>query len=280
MIIENLKLVIDKNSEANPLYLRNLLKEQLHYYVLNFVYNSKYSQDFVFKGGTCLRFCFDLPRLSEDLDFDVVNFNNFSFEEFVDDLEEYFVKKIKYANFSVKVSGVNKLIYIRFPVLKKVGFPVRPDKPTDDILFVRIDLSAVRGIGYETIYKVKSSYDFSFLIKSYSLPDLLAGKVAAILGRRLKEGGEFLPRFKGRDFFDVFFLLQKGVSVNFGYLSSIIGVKEKSTLKKLFNEKIKEAVKKKQYLKEDLMPFFMDQNFVQNFIDNMESFDWSINLCG
>ena len=34
MIIDNLKLVLDKNRDKNSLYLRNLLKEQLQYYVM------------------------------------------------------------------------------------------------------------------------------------------------------------------------------------------------------------------------------------------------------
>ena len=74
MILDELQLTLDRNRQKNPLYLRNLLKEHLQYYLLNFVYNSPYAEKFLFKGGTCLRFCFDLPRLSEDLDFDVKDF--------------------------------------------------------------------------------------------------------------------------------------------------------------------------------------------------------------
>src|SRR3990167_524161 len=42
-------------------------KEYLQYIFLNAI--SKYSDSFVFKGGTCLRICFGLERASEDLDF-------------------------------------------------------------------------------------------------------------------------------------------------------------------------------------------------------------------
>ena len=42
-------------------------KEYLQYIFLNAI--SRYPENFVFKGGTCLRICFGLERASEDLDF-------------------------------------------------------------------------------------------------------------------------------------------------------------------------------------------------------------------
>ena len=42
-------------------------KEYLQYIFLNAL--SKYADQFVFKGGTCLRICYGLERASEDLDF-------------------------------------------------------------------------------------------------------------------------------------------------------------------------------------------------------------------
>ena len=89
MLIDDLKIIVDRNKEMNSLYLRNLLKEVLQIYTLNFVYTSVYADKFLFKGGTCLRFCFDLPRLSEDLDFDIKDFSNFSLERFSRDIKDY-----------------------------------------------------------------------------------------------------------------------------------------------------------------------------------------------
>ena len=90
MIVNNLKIILDKNNDKNSLYLRNLLKEQLQNYILNYIYNSQYGEKFIFKGGTCLRFCFELPRLSEDLDFDVEDFSRFDFNKFIEDIKNYF----------------------------------------------------------------------------------------------------------------------------------------------------------------------------------------------
>ena len=63
-----------------------------------------------------------MPRLSEDLDFDVKDFSSFDYQIFIKDLKEYFVSKLKYKDFEVKVSGKNRLIYLKFPILKKNWF--------------------------------------------------------------------------------------------------------------------------------------------------------------
>jgi len=181
MIVQNLKLFFEQNKEKSPLYIRSLLKEQLQCYVLNYIYNSPYGENFLFKGGTCLRFCFDLPRLSEDLDFDVKNYGRFNLDEFKRNLNYYFKSKLQYEDFSIKIAGFNKSIYLQFPIISKIGLLV--SKPTENILFIRIDLASTKGKGYKTEISMKSTYDFSFLMKRYSLPDLFAGKISTILQR-------------------------------------------------------------------------------------------------
>lgn len=271
MIIEELKLVFDKNKDKNSLYLRNLLKEQLQYYVLNFIYNSFYADKFLFKGGTCLRFCFDLPRLSEDLDFDVKDFSSFNFDLFIKNLKEYFVSKLKYKDFEVKVSSINRLIYLKFPILEKIGFPVEKDKSTENVLFLRIDLSDVLGSNFREEISLKSTYDFSFIIKRYSLSDIFSGKIAAVLSRETFEGKEKQPRFKGRDYFDIFWLNEKGIKYNFDYLKTLINVRNEKELKDKLLKKIEEAKKKISDLKQDLLPFFAEKSFVENFVNNFDT---------
>ena len=271
MIVEELKFVFDKNKDKNPLYLRNLLKEQLQYYVLNFIYNSLYGEKFLFKGGTCLRFCFDLPRLSEDLDFDVKDFSYFDYQIFIKDLKEYFVSKLKYQDFEVKVSGKNRLIYLKFPILKKIGFQLEKEKPSENILFLRIDLSDILGKNFKEEISLKSTWDFSFLIKRYSLSDIFSGKLAAILSRETFDGKEKTPRFKGRDYFDIFWLKEKGIKYNFDYLKTLINIKNEEELKERLLKKFQEAKKKINSIKQDLFSFFSESIFVENFTNNFDA---------
>src|SRR3989338_2269727 len=52
---------------------RNVLKEELQHYVLNFIYHhSEYGQ-WVMYGGSALRICHNLDRMSVDLDFEITH---------------------------------------------------------------------------------------------------------------------------------------------------------------------------------------------------------------
>lgn len=270
MILDNLKRILDENSGKNSLYLRNLLKEQLQNYLLNYVYNSKYGEKFLFKGGTCLRFCFDLPRLSEDLDFDVEDFDGFNFEEFTNDIKNYFSSKLKYDDLTTQISGINKIMYFKFPILEKTGFPVNRNKPSENNLFVRIDLSGIKGDHFSKEVSLKSTSDFSFLIKRYSLEDIFAGKLAAVLLRESWEGKEKKARFKGRDYFDICWLMQKNTKPNLLYLQSLVKITSSKKILEMLKDKFNIVVKKKQVLKEDLLPFFQDEHFVNDFTNNID----------
>lgn len=270
MILDELQLTLDRNKQKNPLYLRNLLKEHLQYYLLNFVYNSAYAENFLFKGGTCLRFCFDLPRLSEDLDFDVKNFDSFSHEQFTKDIQEYFRNTLHYTDFEIKISGVNKIIYLKFPILDKLGFPVNPQKPSENLLTVRIDLAPIEGMGFKKEISLKSTYDFSFLIRRYSLSDLYTGKLTAILTREKFEGKARVARFKGRDYFDIWWLHEKGIQWNKAYLKSLTEISSDKELVSQLNTKIQEAAQRKGELKQDLLPFFENPVFVEDVVNNID----------
>lgn len=271
MILNALRLTYEQNRDKHPLFVRGLLKEQLQYYLLQYVYNSPYAEKFVFKGGTCLRFCFGLPRLSEGLDFDVEDFSTFRVDQFVKDLHSYFKTKLRYDDVAISVSGIHKIIYIKFPVLKKIGVPVHDQKPSEDTLFVRIDLAAIQGKFFTKELSLKSTYDFSFLIRRYSLPDLYAGKIAAVLKREKTEGKERVARFKGRDFFDIWWLKEKNIMWNDRYLASLITISSDDEVKRKINAKILEAAQKKHELKADLLPFFENPRFVDDFINHLES---------
>jgi len=276
MILDELQLTLDRNRQKNPLYLRNLLKEHLQYYLLNFVYNSPYAEKFLFKGGTCLRFCFDLPRLSEDLDFDVKDFNTFSHEQFTKDIQEYFKNTLHYTDFDITISGVNRIIYLKFPMLNKLDFPVNPNKPSENLLNIRIDLAPIAGHGFKKEISLKSTYDFSFLIRRYSLSDLYTGKLTAILTREKFEGKARVARFKGRDYFDIWWLHEKGIQWNKEYLKSLTNISSDKELVSALNAKIQEAVQKKGELKQDLLPFFENPSFVEDVVNNLGQVSFTV----
>ena len=99
MFEEILKTIVLEKKKAgmrSPLIL-NFLKEHLQYLVLSYLYNSPDFKKLVFKGGSCLRICFSLPRLSEDLDFDG-KVNLLKLESFLKELKRpvFFLWKQKF----------------------------------------------------------------------------------------------------------------------------------------------------------------------------------------
>lgn len=265
MILQDLQLIAGQKKEiSSPLYLRNLLKEILQLYTLSFIYGSKWGKDFLFKGGTCLRVCFDLPRLSEDLDFDIKNYSQFNLGEFLAEINEYFKAKWQFKNFSLKTAGNGQQVFLKFPILKNLGLAGQNES---DILFLRLDLSPVNSNFYTEEISVKTTKNLSFIVKRYSLPDLFSSKICAILKRTFKKGKGDLITFKGRDYFDLIWFLEKKVTPNYQRLESLLGKNKKNIFKDL---DAKVALIKSEYLKEDLNPLFTDNNFVADFCQNYQ----------
>ncbi|MFH1959103.1 MAG: nucleotidyl transferase AbiEii/AbiGii toxin family protein [Patescibacteria group bacterium] len=127
-----------------------------------------------------------------------------------------------------------------------------------------------KGKKFKTDISLKSTADFSFLIKRYSLPDLFAGKLAAILQRETLEAEQLMPRFKGRDYYDLFWFLEKKVVPNWPYLLEITSFNSPEDVTNALELKLHQAIKRKRMLKKDLLPFFADKNFVERFTDNIK----------
>ena len=72
--------------------LRNALKEELQFYVLNFVYHHPEYNKWVMYGGSALRIIHGLDRMSVDLDFEV---SDIITKKYLDELEEEIAKIIK-----------------------------------------------------------------------------------------------------------------------------------------------------------------------------------------
>ena len=111
------KIIIEEKTKGSlDSYTLNLLKEYLQVYVLYYIYtNSKYNKNLIFTGGTCLRHFYNLPRLSEDLDFDFQE--SFNSQILLYDLEEYFKKQYKFNEIKLAVTQRGKQIVLKFQVL-------------------------------------------------------------------------------------------------------------------------------------------------------------------
>lgn len=229
------------------LYQRNLIKERLQDDVLNFVYNnSKYNQ-LVFTGGTCLRKAYGLNRLSEDLDFDFLPELNFSIQAFAKDVGEALAVE-------TKISGNQNTVFLQFP---------------DDV-FVRCDFSPITTGAYQIEKKLIMADNRQFFVTAYDLPTLFANKIVAFLRRNFFKGKFQKVPFKGRDIYDIYWLLQ--LSARTGYklqpntkrLLVLLELKSVEEVRELVKEKI--ALVDAQFVYDDLYPLIESREFLEQFL--------------
>ena len=140
--------------------------------------------------------------------------------------------------------------------------------PESNVIFVRVDVAPTAGPAYSTEISIKSTLNFSLLVKRYSLPDLFSGKIAALLTREALEGNIRKERVKGRDYYDLIWFLEKNIRPNWKYLSQITGFTKKEVIDKL-GVKIEKV--DSSFLRADLDPFFEDNTFVKPFSQNIKS---------
>lgn len=259
------KITDEKKRNGVPNFvIRNFLKEYLQYPVLNFIYNSPDYKNFIFTGGSCLRICFGAPRLSEDLDFDLLekDYEKFNINKLAEDLISYFNDK-----FFFEVAGRcqgNSRIYLKFPVLKRLQLASQEDS---NFLYVKIEPNKTEFKNVATELTPISNYGFNFIINNYSLSFLMAGKLNAILGREWFKGKENEVDIKGRDFYDLFWYLENKIRPDFKNLKEILGISNEIELKAALNKRIEKVVTA-QKLAYDLKNFFPDQVFVSEFCKN------------
>lgn len=271
MIIEEMRSLVNKPGVQNKssLYIRSLLKEFLQIYVLNFIYlNQKYNKIFVFTGGTCLRHCFGLNRLSEDLDFDLKKPINVT--ELKNSIETYFKTEFMYEDLLTSVLQKDRQLLLKFPVLRDLGLAIQSES---DLLYVKIDLSPMASDIFGENTTLKSINNFNYLVTHYDLPSLMANKIVTVLTRQRFLGKENTKVIKGRDYFDLLWFLNKNTIPNMARVNDLL----KSSysipgLLNLLDGKVKMATTiSKQYFKQDLIPFVDNPLILDGYLESFET---------
>lgn len=209
-----------------------VFREYLQILLLNKLYKQEDSSKVFFKGGTAIHLLFGAPRFSEDLDFTVelpeakfILFINSVFDE---------ISKEEEISFKERATIAGK----RFLLTAKPGVFTFATFINLDFSF-REKVMQPRKSTFETAYPVI----FTSFIYHLSPEEICAEKIRAILTRQ-----------KGRDYFDLWFLMSKGASI-----SSEL-VKKKLQYYKITGSQVKPLIKKIQEFptKEfvaDLRPF-------------------------
>ncbi|MBI5219690.1 MAG: nucleotidyl transferase AbiEii/AbiGii toxin family protein [Bacteroidia bacterium] len=197
--------------------LNCIVKEDVQLQILNFLSSTKDAQKLCLIGGTNLRLVHGIDRFSEDLDFDIKKINRTEFKKMTGSIEAY----LKNSGYTVnaKYEKEDKLKAFRC-ALDFPGFAYEQGlSPHKDKKFeIKIECQD-QGVNYfPKVHLIsKNNYVFNFPVP----PDdvLCSMKISALL-----------QRSKGRDFYDVMFLLNK-TTPNMYFLKERVGIKNKTELK-------------------------------------------------
>lgn len=187
----------------------NALREILQELALLGLWRSKFFEHAAFYGGTALRILHGLDRYSEDLDFSLLKPDpSFSLKPYGDALrrelssfgfEVDFEWRGKTAESRIE-SAFLKANTLRQLIVIQAGSAVLGAQHGREQLKIRLEIDTDPPAGFTTVSR-PLLVPIPFAVNAYSLPDLFAGKMHAILCRRWKN------RVKGRDWYDLVWYL-------------------------------------------------------------------------
>jgi hypothetical protein len=181
------------------------LREIIQEVALLGLWRAKFFEHAAFYGGTALRILYGLDRFSEDLDFSLLApAADFNLSRYTASLEE----ELLAFGFNVRVEMVDKAVesagqsaFLKANTRNELlvietGEEIAGKVSAGQLLKVKleVDTDPPPGFATETRYLLNP---IPFAVRSYTLPDLFAGKMHAILFRRWKN------RVKGRDWYDL-----------------------------------------------------------------------------
>jgi len=210
-----LKEWLDTYKPANKEEALQALREIMQEIALAGLQRAGFFEKAAFYGGTALRIFYGLDRFSEDLDFSLLAVNpGFSLDKYLDAiLVEFESLGMKV---SVKEKQKNNQSNIQSAFLKSETIwkelileDIIPQSGLDQKANIKIKLEVDTSppLGFETEERLLLK-PFSFYVKCFTISDLFAGKMHALLFRKLGNN------VKGRDWYDMEWYIKKGIPLN------------------------------------------------------------------
>ncbi|MEA3476670.1 MAG: nucleotidyl transferase AbiEii/AbiGii toxin family protein [Bacteroidota bacterium] len=224
-------------------YERFILREYLQYKILEIIFETRYENRLSFLGGTCLRIVHNNNRFSEDLDFDNFELSLTDFEGITSIVK----RELERLGYKIEMRNVNKgayHCYIRFPdILFREGLTQHKEEK----ILIRLD-SEAHGFEYSPDQPILNKFDVITQINATPKDILLAQKFYALINRK---------RNKGRDFFDIVYLLGQDQIPSYDYLNAKLGIDTPETLRQLVKDKCSHL--NMEEMAKDVKPFLINQ---------------------
>lgn len=222
---------------------RFIIREYLQYKILEIIFESPFHNKLAFLGGTCLRIVYNNKRFSEDLDFDNFNLSANDFEKITVNLKT----GLERMGYEIEMRNVLKgayHCYVRFPELL---YNEKLTEHKEEKILIRLDTES-HHFSYQPDQRILNKFDVFTQINTTPKDILLAQKFYAVINRK---------RNKGRDFFDIVFLLGLGEIPDYEYLSLKLGIDSPDKLRQKILEKCNKINMKE--MAQDVSPFLFNQ---------------------
>ncbi len=204
---DHLKNILLNNDTGQRL---NIAREYLQSYILLLLQKNNFFTIASFVGGTSLRFIYNLPRFSEDLDFSLkIKQKEFKFIPLI----EYLKKELENAGYDISVSYKNNTnVYVVMFKFENILYDFGLSPNANQKLSIKMDIDTFPPVGFTESITLVSKY-VPLTLAHYDMPSIFAGKMNAMFTRQF---------IKGRDYYDIFWMLSfyKGISPNIDFLNN------------------------------------------------------------
>lgn len=250
------------------------LREILQEIALVGLWRAKFFEKAAFYGGTALRILYGLDRFSEDLDFSLLTprddfslapynqaiqeeLNAFGFEVTVSTKKKNIKTQIESA--FIKANTIQELINIGYQEFTISGIA------KDTTVKIKLEVDTHPPMGFRIEAKSLNE-PIPISISTYTLPDLFAGKMHALLCRMWGE------RVKGRDWYDFVWFVRKRVALNLDHLRERMVQsghfpKNEELSKKMFLTKLEDKIETLDVERAlvDIRPFVSDVSILDSW---------------
>lgn len=229
---------------------RNAVSEINQQIILAGLYAGGFFESAAFYGGTCLRIFHGLQRFSEDMDFSLLAPDeNFDFSKYFQPIVDAFAlvgREVEITKKDKKSFGKVESAFLKDNTdVYDVTFQAERS------IKIKIEVDTNPPLNFTTEQKLLLQ-PHSFMTRCFTLPDLFAGKMHALVYRAWKN------RVKGRDWYDFEWYVRNNVALDFAHLAERCKqFNGEYITPESFKEKLIERLSTAdtKQVKEDVLPF-------------------------
>lgn len=234
---------------------RNAIFEANQQVILAGLYNGGFFDVAAFYGGTCLRIFHGLQRFSEDMDFSLLTPNDkFDFTKYFQPIIDEFA--IVGREVEIKKKDKKSFGKVESAFLKDNTDVYDVSFQTDKSIKIKIEVDTQPPLNFGTEQKLLLQ-PHSFMTRCFTLPDLFAGKMHALVYRGWKN------RVKGRDWYDFEWYVRHNVPLDFAHFAERVRQFNNEEIRQeVFMVKLKDRLASADInqVKNDALPFVRNPN--------------------